>query len=530
VLLVLLAALLHRLRRPGIVLVILLAGLLSVAALAAWVAWRRRARLPRGGGQTGWARAADLAPLVVREHPGDRVPLGRHGRRLLAAETHQSVLVVGPSQSGKTTGLAIPAMRHWEGPVIATSVKSDLLRDTIEWRRGRGPVSVYDPTGTAGGSPTLAPGELEGWSPLLASGTWPGARRIAAAMCSVAAADHGMEDAGFWYSAAEKLLAPLLFAAATAGASMSDVVRWIDDEEVAEPFLALELAAVPDATRAARTSFSREDRQRASVFSTAETVVAGFADPGVAASTFRASLDPRTLVERRPDGGVRTLYCCAPAREQERLRPVFTALVREAMDAAFEAAARAGGRLEPGLLMVLDEAANVAPLAELDGIVSTAAGHGITLLTVWQDLAQIEARYGRRWSTIVNNHRAKVVCGGISDALTLDRLEQLIGEHDAVEVSRTVAGDGTASRTETAGRRRTASAGSLRRVPAGEAVLVYGSLPPAAISLMPEPSAASEPASPPGRSRLPGLLSRLRRSGRAEPQERPLATGAPARR
>ncbi len=33
---------------------------------------------------------------------------------------------------------------------------------------------------------------------------------MASAMCSVPEADHSMEDAGFWYAAAEKLLAPLL--------------------------------------------------------------------------------------------------------------------------------------------------------------------------------------------------------------------------------------------------------------------------------------------------------------------------------
>jgi type IV secretion system protein VirD4 len=415
---------------------------------------------------------------VVKQVPGDRVGLGRSGRRLLAAERRQSVLVVGPSQSGKTTGLAVPAICAWDGPVLATSVKADLLEMTIAERRGRGGVAVYDPTGATRASPS----EVAGWSPLLSARTWPGARRVASAMCSVASADLSMEDAGFWYAAAEKLLAPLLFAAATAGASMSDVVRWIDDEEAGEPLLALELAAVPDATRAARTSFLREDRQRSSVFSTAETVVAGFADPAVAASADGAVLDPRSLV----DGGSRsprTLYCCAPAREQERLRPVFTALVREVIDAAFAESARRGQGLAPGFLVVLDEAANVAPVAELDSIVSTAAGHGITLVTVWHDMAQIEARYGRRWSTIVNNHRAKVVCGGISDSLTLEHLEQLIGDHEAVEVSRTVGGDGSASRTETPTRRRTAPGGSLRRLPPGEAVLVYGALPPARVSL-----------------------------------------------
>ena len=53
--------------------------------------------------------------------------------------------------------------------------------------------------------------------------------------------------------------------------------------------------------------------------------------------------------------------------------------------------------------MVLDEAAHIAPLPELDGLAATCASHGIQLVTVWQDLAQVRARYGcegaRRCST-----------------------------------------------------------------------------------------------------------------------------------
>ena len=56
--------------------------------------------------------------------PGARVA---SGRRLVAAERAQSVLVFGPTQSQKTTGFAVPAILGWAGPVVAASVKTDLL-------------------------------------------------------------------------------------------------------------------------------------------------------------------------------------------------------------------------------------------------------------------------------------------------------------------------------------------------------------------------------------------------------------------
>jgi len=432
-------------------------------------------------------------------------------------------MVIGPTQSGKTSALAIPAILEWSGPVLATSVKADLLKETFEWRRSLGEVQFYDPTGSlnltglfdtsapAGSSarPARAPAgpapagpaqaspasataatsrfaktatawQPAGWSPLAKAVTWPGARRTAAALCSVArAGDVGMEDAGFWYANAEKLLAPLLFAAASVGAAMSDVVRWLDEEEATEVVLALELAGVPEALRAARASLGREERQRASVYATAETVVAAFADPAVAASAETSEIDPAALVT----GDAGSLFCCAPAREQERLAPVFTAIVREVLDAAFEHSAAMGRPLDPPLLVVLDEAANVAPLADLDRVVATAAGHGVQLLTVWQDLAQVESRYGNRWATVVNNHRAKLICSGLADPVTLQHISGLLGDEERAESSWTVGDDGRHSRTEAVTRQALAPPGWLRRLPPGEAVLVYGSFPPARIVL-----------------------------------------------
>lgn len=103
--------------------------------------------------------------------------------------------------------------------------------------------------------------------------------------------------------------------------------------------------------------------------------------------------------------------------EQSRLRPLFTTLVQTVLTGAYERASR-GGRLDPRLLLVLDEAANIAPLPDLAHVASTAAGLGIQLVLVWQDRAQITARYGGAASTVINNHRAKLVLSGISDQTT----------------------------------------------------------------------------------------------------------------
>jgi type IV secretion system protein VirD4 len=384
------------------------------------------------------------------------------------------VLVVGPTQTHKTAGFAVPALLEWDGPVLATSVKTDLLRETIGWRETTGRVWVLDPTAT-----TRLPGA--GWSPLASCSTWVGAQRMASWMCGGAVRRGDMADGEFWYATAAKLLAPLYLAAATSGRTMADVVRWLDTQEEREPADALERAGVAEAALAAEASWGRDPRQRSSIYTTAETVVAAFADPRVAALTARPEIDPLALL----DGGRHTLYLCAPSHEQDRLQPLFATVVHQVLTSAFEKATTGGVPLDPPLLVVLDEAANVAPLADLDGVAATAAGHGVQLVTVWQDLAQVEARYGARAATVVNNHRAKVVLSGVSDPVTLERLSLLLGEEEVFGASTTVDASGARSTTRSPSVRRLAPADALRRIPPGEAVLVYGHLPPAHLRLRP---------------------------------------------
>src|SRR3954452_13708832 len=108
----------------------MIALLLPSATLGVYVV---RRRVVRGGAATAasWARRRDLRSLRIRGAVPGRLTLGLVGGRLVAAEPRQSVIVVGPVQTGKTSGFAVPAILEWKGPVVATSVKTDLLRETL---------------------------------------------------------------------------------------------------------------------------------------------------------------------------------------------------------------------------------------------------------------------------------------------------------------------------------------------------------------------------------------------------------------
>jgi len=421
----------------------------------------------------GWATPNDLKPLTPRSRYGGRLVVGRFGRRFVAVERSQSVLVVGPTQSGKTSGIAIPAILEWDGPIVATSVKTDLVEATSVWRERRGRVFVFDPVGVSD-SPRAS------WSPLLEATTWIGAKRAAAGLCSVQRdAGRSPEDAAFWGALAQKLLAPMLLAASSTGATMQDVVSWVDTGAAGTVLDALEGIGAKEALEAAQASFSREERQLSSVYATAEAAVAAFGDETDGGPEDVKVIDVPGLFS----GGSDTLYLVAPSHDQERLRPAFVALLRCVLEEGFTRATR-HGKLDPPLLVVLDEAANIAPPSNLDALASTAASHGIQLVTVFQDFAQIEARYGQRAATVVNNHRAKLICSGIADPATLDHISRLIGDARHGVESVTVDMHGVTSTTfGEGGDRRLAPASSIRRLDPGEAILLYGHLPPARVSL-----------------------------------------------
>lgn len=436
-----------------------------------------------GGGQkrvqgARWAKRRDLRDLHLHGPERGRLVLGRHGRRLLATEGQASVVVIGPSRiSFKTTGFTIPAVLEWDGPVVVTSVKSDLLMATIARRRELGKTVVFDPTGVTGMGTVKA-------TPLSGCGSWRGAMRVAHLLsASARSGGDGLDDSEFWHAAAEKLVSPMLFAAASSGGQMADVIRWLNDGPAAEPEVRelLEGTECAEALSAWRANWNREERQRSSIYTTAETVLRAFADPRVLEASSRADYTPAALL----DGGANTLYLCAPAHEQERLRSLFAAMLSELVGVVYDLAAETGEPIDPPLLIASDETANTAPLPELDVVASTGAGQGIQILSVFQDFAQVEARWGKRAGTILNNHQAKVFATGISDPETLRYISAVVGEGEFRQRSETAAERGRGSSTEGSTYRALTPANVVREARPGTGLLIYGHRPPARIELRP---------------------------------------------
>ncbi|MBO0769573.1 MAG: type IV secretory system conjugative DNA transfer family protein, partial [Solirubrobacterales bacterium] len=411
-----------------------------------------------------------------------RLALGRHRGRLLCAESRHALVAFGPPQSGKSAGLAIPALLEWEGPAVASSIKTDLLAATRTRREAVGEVLIFDPFG-------LSDAPSHTWSPLRTAGSWDGAVEVAWRLATAAELDHhGAEGGEFWAVAAEQRLAPLLFCAARSDASIQRLLTWSygqggrELERLTEE-LAMDSAGGPDAEdarnafEAVRAFQAQADRTRSSIEATVQTLLRGYRFRRVAASAAGSDITPERLLS-----GPNTLYLIGDPKASKLLRPIFIALLSELVDAAYALANRHGGRLTDPWLVCLDEAGNVAPIPNLSEVASTAPSHNIQLLSIFHDIQQARARYGKQAETVVNSHRARMLLPGVADLETLRYFSSLAGETEVPDVTHSSGRSGTGRST---GRRRVPliAPEALRQLPDGRALLLYGRLAPARVKL-----------------------------------------------
>ena len=398
------------------------------------------------------------------------------------AEQRHALVAFGPPQSGKSAGLAVPALLEWDGPAVASSIKTDLLAVTAKRRRELGTVYVFDPF-------SLSSEPSHTWSPLHSASTWDGALEVAWRLASAGEVEQrGVEGGDFWGIAAEQRLAPLLYTAARTGAGIDTVVRWAYGQggrdlhealarATGEAYGEPELADANAAYDAVRAFEAQADRTRSSIEATAQALLRAYRFGRVARSAASSQITADRLLDERA-----TLYLIGDAKASKLLRPIFLALLSEVVDRAYERATRAGGKLELPLLLCLDEAGNVAPLPNLAEIASTAPSHNIQLVSIFHDLAQARSRYGRQAETVVNSHRARVLLPGVADLDTLRYFGGLIGEEEAHELTRTT-GAGGSTRSRARRRRPLLPAEALRQLPDGHALLLYGRLAPTRLRL-----------------------------------------------
>jgi type IV secretory pathway TraG/TraD family ATPase VirD4 len=470
-------------------------------AMAGWRVWRRGARRADGDPRRlpGLADAAEVrraagAGAVRRraEHtrPGLHRPsaadagyrLGRARGVEAWASVEDSLLLVGPPRSGKGLHLVIPLLLDAPGAAVATSTRPDTLAVTLRARRRVGPVAVFDPQHLAG--------HVEAglrWSPIRGCQLPQTAMIRARALAAGTGLSRGVDQGDFWQGQTEAVLRGLLHAAALDGRSPRDLYRWsLDPVSCGDAALVLDQpGAAPGWGEALRQAVDADPRTRDSIWLGVRQALSALADPRVLDAVTPSAgeaFDPAAFLRDRG-----TLYLLGTATGAGAAAALVSALVEDMVETARRlAAASTGARLDPPLLLALDEIGNLAPLPSLPTLMSEGGGSGITTMAVLQSLAQARTRWGEHaalamWDAAI----VKLVLGGGSNARDLADLAALVGDRD--DTTDTVSRDRHGGRSTSTAVRRVPvmDTSRLRTLPFGTAVLLLRTARPIVLDLTP---------------------------------------------
>jgi type IV secretory pathway TraG/TraD family ATPase VirD4 len=415
------------------------------------------------------------------------------------------VLLIAPPQRGKSAAAAGQIIDA-PGPVVATSIRGDLIGATAGLRQQVGQVHIFNPEGAGRYGSTFR------WNPVDGCQDMNTAARRAGYMIEAMTA-RGLEDSTFWSDQASMTLAAYMHAAGLAAGTMADVYGWIlDDSDQPLEILGRHPAAAGPAASQVGQYLDLPDRTRSGISTTLTGALRFMQVPEIAEIVCPLPGDSFDFAGFLTSAD--TMYLVASDARQSPVPPLFSALVAEIVYQG-RALSGAAGRLDPPLTLELDEAPNIAPVP-VQAWATWAAGSGIRMHIYSQSFAQLAERWSALGAeTIWQACDVKVIYACSSEEGLCRKVEDACGQV-SVPIRR------GADAAERAYQQHPALPfAAVRRLPPGRAVVIRGGAAPVIVRtekywrrrdvrafarrggqpLLP-PSAARQPAAP-----MPVLLS-----------------------
>ena len=425
---------------------------------------------------------------------------------------------MGP-RSGKTTSLGIPYVLSAPGPVVATSVRADLWAATAELRAASGSgVWVFDPQHTTAAGQRF-------WVNLLAGMASVEAAHRLAGHFVLTVDDSTKRD--IWGPAAQELLTSLLLAAASSRRTLLEVSRWLDDPGTPTPAELLDDAGYRALASSLRGAQHGAPETRDGIYQTARTAAKCLHDPEIMAwvtpprNGRLPAFDPLRFALSSD-----VLYLITESRSAAS--PLIAGLTDAAMRAGRRRAEQAGGRLDPPMVLVLDEAANICRIADLPDLYSHLGGRGMIPVTILQSYEQGITVWGEQGMAALWGSATKKLIGAGVDSPRLTRdVATLIGHHD-VPVRSISIGDGRASEQISYQRRLIMEAADIRSIERGTALLLASGIRPALIGLRPWNARPDAPRIDAARLRAEAAIQRAAQAVPGSPPVSPGGRAGPA--
>jgi type IV secretion system protein VirD4 len=317
------------------------------------------------------------------------------------------ICVIAPTGAGKGRDFLIPTILTYDGPLIVTDLKGELVSVCARKRREMGySVAVLDPFNiTPFESARLNAFDLF---------NLPGAmlESDAEMMASQLGEEHVIEKDRFWNDQANSLIAGLIVAIQTTREPKDrDLVTLKDylfsDDVVYNLAVLLDTKgeAMPKFASGAIAAFlsAADQNTRPSILSTAQNYMRALCSEAVELCLFESTIALADIIKGKP----LDVFICIPPEKMKSHK----CLVRLWTGTLLTAIMRRTQIPAKRTLLVADEAAQ---LGEFDLILTASTllrGYGLQLITAWQDIAQIRSRYKLDYATVLNNAAALVSFG-----------------------------------------------------------------------------------------------------------------------
>lgn len=314
------------------------------------------------------------------------------------AESGPMVLVSAPTGTGKTRSVLAPAAVLWGGPAVVVSSKDDLFQ--LVAQRRYGPQALID----------LRP-DYDATYPGVTSMSFDPTKMITNPDQAVTAANTMMQmsavglgsgadsvsDGGVWEANTEAPLAAMLFAASLNGLGMDwvllavDNIKWEEDKlpvEAGWQMAAIAVQDYPHFYNALRRTLDMDPKQRDSIALTMRKAVMPWMrlslrgnQPEAFSADFLDDPNATLYVLSSPEGAI----AGAAVTLLEHLVKVWRGKT-------------ARKEMMHRLLIVIDEAANVAPMPALRRHIGEGRGLGVNFLLAVQASSQFDTVYGSKYA------------------------------------------------------------------------------------------------------------------------------------
>lgn len=341
-----------------------------------------------------------------------------NGKYSIKSESEKgSTLVVGGSRSGKTSGIAIPTLKSWQGNVFAIDIKGELY-DTTAKSRNFEFVKRFNPCDQT----------AYGYNPFYPLAN---ARNIVQEVKNIALAIIPPTNEGnqkFWVESAQDFLSGAILFYYGYGLNFSETMIKIKSNP-ANKTVDIIMESDNEKAKAKMSQFSGMDEKTlGGIFAEVSRNIDIFATDDDLIRALNGTGD--YITPQDLENGY-DIYCCIEEHLLEQWRPLMTMICNQ----FFKFFEQRNLDNDKPILFLMDEFPRLGRIESIMGGLSTLAGRNVHLALIIQSKSQLNATYGKDNANIITDNCNYKAILKASEPETQKWCAELVGKYDKEKLS-----------------------------------------------------------------------------------------------